>query len=112
MKLLLDNWEILLAIGGPILAWIGGRSRMRAQLKKAEAEAKDVELGTISSNFKVYQDLINDLEDRFKRRIEELEEDLGKMKTLNTELRKAISNQERYIERLKEKLKSYEELEG
>ena len=115
-KFIGTNWElisgIIFTIFGPVIAWVVGRKRKEAQLIREQAEAKDVQLGTISTNFKMYQQLIDDLELRFKRRIEELEEDLDKMKTLNTELRKAISNQEKYIQKLKERLRNYEKLEG
>jgi len=111
MEFILQHWEVIVATLSPIIAWFGGRKLMKTQQSKAESEAAGVELDTISSNFKVYQDLINDLEGRFKRRIEELEKDLERMKTLNVESRKVIRNQERYIQKLKVKLSSYEELE-
>lgn len=111
MNFILQNWEIIMAIIGPIAGWCGNRAYKKNQLKKEKAQTTEVELNTISTNFKVYQDLINDLESRFKSRIEELELDLAKMKTLNKELRTAISDQETYIKKLKKKLEEYEKLE-
>lgn len=111
MNFIIDNWELILAGLTPIAGWFGGRKMLKSQLKKSNEEAKDIELNNISSNFKLYQDVINDLEDRFKKRIEELELDLEKIRTLNSELRKVVRNQENYINKLREKIKSYEKLE-
>lgn len=112
MEFFVKYWEVLFAILSPIAAWVVGRRRKEAQLKKEQAEAKELELGSVSSNFKIYQDVINDLEVRFKKRIEELEADLERMKTLNEELRKMLSGQEKYIKRLTAKVEKYEKLEN
>ena len=55
-KFIVDNWEIIFAIVSPIAAWFGSRAFKENQLKREKAETKGVELDTISSNFKVYQD--------------------------------------------------------
>lgn len=112
MKFVIENFQTLFLplitlIGG----WIGSKELQKYKNKQAKSEATNSELNNISRNFEVYQTLIDDLENRFKSRITELEEDLEKVKTLNEELRKTISNYEKYIKKLKLKLAEYEELE-
>lgn len=111
MNYILENWDKIFMVLGPIASFLLGKELKKLQVKKASAEVEESQLNNISSNFKVYQDLINDLEVRFKNRISDLELDLDKMKTLNSELRKAISNQEKYIKKLQAKLEEYEKLE-
>ena len=106
-----ENWETIALIVGPLLAWFAGDKKIfKNKVVLSNEEVKSAELNNITTNFKVYQDLITDLENRFKNRILELEEDLNKMKVLNEELRKALGNQERYIKKLQVKLESYEKL--
>lgn len=112
-KFIVDNIQWLVTVIGITVAWfVGDQKILKNKAKLSEEQVDSAKLGNITANFKVYQDLINDLEDRFKKRIDELEIDLEKMKTLNQELRRAISNQEKYIKKLQEKLDSYEKLEG
>lgn len=111
-ELLNENWKfVLTVIILPLVTWFAGRKHlMYSNIKKSQAEVTEAELGNITSNFKVYQDLINDLERRFKVRIQELEEDIAKIKLLNEELRKQISSQEKYIKKQQEKIDNYEKL--
>ena len=113
MNWLTNNWEIILTlIIIPIITWFAGRKHlMQSQVKLSDAEVTGATINNIIANFKVYQDLINDLEERFKHRIEELEGDLEKLKTLNKELRKQIGINERYIKRQQVKIDEYEKLE-
>lgn len=109
---IIENWEI---ISGAILtaaAFIGGRKLKDIEIKKASEEVKGNALDNISSNFKVYQELINDLESRFKSRIIELEEDLERMRLVSIDMRNAITDNENYIKQLKSKLSKYEDLEN
>lgn len=92
--------------------WYFDRKKLNSQLKQSQSETTASDLGNISKNFEVYQSIINDLELRFKTRILELEEDLSKIKVLNEELRKVISDQEKYIKKLQKNLDKYEKLEG
>ena len=62
MNIITENWGIIVAVVGPVAAWFGSRKFKELQLKRAKAETIEVELNTISSNFKVYQNLINDLD--------------------------------------------------
>jgi uncharacterized coiled-coil protein SlyX len=104
-----DNWVALLAPISSLLTYIFVKRKY--QKKEIALKDKDIEGATIknvTANFKVYQDLINDLEIRFKNRIDELELDLDKMKELNNELRKAVARQEKYINKLQLKLDKYE----
>jgi uncharacterized coiled-coil protein SlyX len=112
MNYIIEHWETIALIVTPILAWFAGDKKIfKNKVELSNEEVKSAELNNITVNFKVYQDLITDLENRFKNRIFELEEDLNKMKILNEELRKAIGNQEKYIKKLQNKLEDYEKLE-
>lgn len=109
---IIQHWETISLIVLPILAWFAGDKKIfKNKVELSNEEVKSAELNNITSNFKVYQDLITDLETRFKNRILELEEDLNKMKVLNEELRKALGNQEKYIKKLQAKIETYEKLE-
>lgn len=113
MDFFINNWEIITTlIVIPLVGWLVKRRFIdKAEIKVSQSQAKDAQLNTISTNFKVYQDLIDDLEKRFKSRIIELEEDVERMNTLNTELRKVVADQENYILRLQTKISNYEKLE-
>lgn len=102
--------SILLPFITLIGGWIGNRELHRWKTKQEKNKADNTELNNISENFRIYQNLINDLETKFKSRISELEEDLEKVKVLNEELRRTISSYEKYIRKLKLKLAKYEEL--
>ena len=112
MNTISDNFtNIILPLITLIGGWIGNKELHKWRNRNAKNEATDGELNNISKNFEVYQKLIDDLENRFKSRILDLEEDLEKVKTLNEELRKTVSNYEKYIKKLKLKLTKYERLE-
>lgn len=109
MNFIIENWGyILSSILIPIATWIGGRKLQAIAYKKSNEELKANQLDNLASNFSVYQNLINDLETRFKNRIGELEEDIERMKILNQELRKVVSDQERYIKKLRIKIADHE----
>lgn len=108
-ELLSQYWDKLIApVVGAIVWFFTKRHYQQVAIKEKETNIEGKEIQNITANFKVYQDLINDLEERFKARIEELEADLSKMKALNDELRKAVARQERYINKLQVKLDNYE----
>jgi len=113
MDFIIQNWKELIwsPLVGITVWYFTKRNLQKTSEDKSRASVTGDNLGNITVNFKVYQDLINDLEERFKKKINDLEEDLNKMKILNEELKRAISNQERYIKKLKAKLDSYE-MEG
>lgn len=111
MEFILTHWEKLMAPVTGIAVWYyTKRTTQKSNEAIVAAEATSAHLGNITSNFKVYQELINDLEERFKKRIEDLEEDLDKMRVLNEQLRKAIAGQEKYINKLLTKLGNYEDV--
>lgn len=111
MRFIIENMHIIAPIVSGVLGWTGSYGLRKVKLKGENNNVIGGEIDLLSQNFKVYQELINDLENRFKMRITELEEDLERIVSLNRELRNALSTQERYIKKLKLKLKSYEELE-
>lgn len=112
MEFILEHWEKLLApITGIATYFFVTKKFQKRELAAKDADITGANLGNVTANFEVYQNLINDLEDRFKKRIQELEEDLEKMKVVNDELRKAIARQERYINKLQIKIDNYEGLE-
>lgn len=109
IKFLADNWEAFLTpITGIVTYFFTKRKFQKRELAKQDAGVTGANLANVSANFEVYQNLINDLEARFKKRVEELEIDLEKMKTLNEELRSAVARQEKYINKLLTKLEKYE----
>ncbi|MGK2864903.1 MAG: hypothetical protein ACSLE0_23425 [Chitinophagaceae bacterium] len=107
--LILDNWDKLLVPATAIITWVFVKRRYQnRELAKSDADLTGANLGNVTANFEVYQNLITDLETRFKNRIGELESDLDRMKALNEELRAAVQRQERYINKLLIKLDKYE----
>lgn len=111
-QFLLEHWNSILAVLGPITAWIAGRKMQKIQIKKEEAESDISQIRVLAENLKMYQELLDDAEARFKAVRIELENELAEMKILNQELRKVISEQEKYIKKLKLKIDNYEKLEG
>jgi fido (protein-threonine AMPylation protein) len=112
IQFIANNWQAIIGTIGIVIAWfVGDKNLLKNKVKLSDEEVDNAKLGNINANFKVYQELINDLEIRFKNRIHDLEEDLDKMKILTLELRKAVSDQETYIKKLHKKLESYEKLE-
>jgi uncharacterized membrane protein YhiD involved in acid resistance len=108
-EFIIENWEAILVPVTGLVVWIfSKRHFQKLQLESDQIDNNTKNLGNVTANFEVYQKLIDDLEVRFKNRIEELEKDLDKMKTLNNELRSAVARQERYINKLLIKLDSYE----
>jgi len=112
LEFLEKNIQWIIMTGGIVVAWfVGKKDLLKSKVKLSQVEIEAQEIENVTSNFKVYQDLITDLEDRFKSRIDDLELDLEKFKDLNLELRKIIANQERYNKKLQTKLDKYEKLE-
>lgn len=111
-EFLSNNLQFLIGTIGVIIAWfVGKKDLLKKKVKLSQAEVESQEIENVTKNFKVYQDLITDLENRFKGRIDELKLDLQIIKDLNLELRKVISNQEKYIKKLKIKIEKYEKFE-
>ena len=111
-KFLLDNIEIIIGGITTIIAYFTGKGKiLKNKVKLSAADVDKANLDNLKDHFKAYQDLITDLENRFKSRIADLEEDLERMKTLNSELRGAIARQEKYINKLLVKLNKYESAE-
>lgn len=111
-EFLTNNIQWIVMTGGLIVAWfVGKKDLLKKRVKMSQAEIDSQEIENVTKNFRVYQDLITDLEERFKSRIDVLELDLEKFKDLNLELRKVISNQEKYITKQKIKIDGYEKLE-
>lgn len=110
LEFLIQNWEqfIWTPIVGFVTWYFTKRNLQKAEEAKATADVTGAHLNNITANFEVYQNLINDLEARFKARIQELEEDLEKMKVINEDLRKAVSRQEKYIKKLLLTIEGYE----
>lgn len=112
IQFLQDNWQSIGMTIGLIVAWfVGKKDLLKKRVKMSQTEIESREIENVTKNFKVYQDLITDLEERFKGRIDDLELDLQKIKDLNLELRRVISNQEKYIDKLKQKISGYERLD-
>ena len=65
MDFITNNLEWILPIITGIITWFASRKFKKAELRTVESEDTSGELSNISQNFKVYQELINDLEDRF-----------------------------------------------
>lgn len=113
MKFITENFStIILPFITLMGGWLGNRGMQKWKGKHAKNEATGGELNNITKNFELYQKLIDDLDVKFKNRILDLEDDLERVKTLNEELRKTVSNYEKYIKKLKLKLTNYEELGG
>ena len=91
MNIITEHWEIISSTAAVVLAYFGGKKAKDIELKRGNEDYKSEALNNISSNFKAYQDLINDLEPRFKSR---------------------ISDQENYIKKLKVRLLKYENVEN
>ena len=111
IDLITEHWDKVVAGIGAVAAFFAGRKQKQIAIKKSKAELEGVEVKGVAQNVELYQALIDDLSKRFQSRVDELEDDLERIKSLNEELRKAISDQEVYIKKLKRKIQEYEELE-
>lgn len=111
LNFILENWKAVVAIIlGPIISFFAGKTQQEAQIQRAQAENKNAEIGNVENIIEVYQKSLDDLKVRFEERVLELTADVERMNTLNAELRKAVSSQEKYIKKLKNKLAEYEGL--
>lgn len=112
MNFIMDNIQYFINIAvGAVVYFITKYRLQKLNESKSKADILEINIENVSATFEVYQDLLNDLEKRFKLRIEDLEEDLEKLKLLNQELRKQIGSSERYIRRQQLKIDKYEKLE-
>ena len=113
-EFLIQNWAIIVTlIIVPVLSWFGGRKHLlSSQIDQSQAQVTSTNIDNVTATLEVYKDALDDLEVRFKNRIADLESDLDRMSVLNTELRKVISGNEKFIKRLQNKLDKYEKLEG
>ena len=109
---LTNNWSQIALIVGGIFAWYGGRKHLlKSQVNQSNAEVTSANIDNVTATLDVYKNALDDLEKRFKLRIKELTEDLDILDIQNTELRKVIKDNAKYITNLITKLKKYEELE-
>jgi len=111
-EFLISNWQAIAGIVGVTGAWFGGKKHLlNSQVKQSQAEVTGANIDNVTATLDVYKRALDDLEVRFKKRIQELTEDLEILSIQNTELRKVISDNEKYIKRLIIKLKDDEKLE-
>lgn len=111
MKFIAENWEIIFAIVSPIITFFATKGIKDTQLVTLKEELESVKIINVSKNLEIYQEIINDLNSKFKERITEYSLEIEELKTLNEELRKLVKDQGLIITRLEEKLAQYEKLE-
>jgi len=112
MNWIAEHWEkVLIPIAGIVTWFFTKKDAQRIAREKSEADVTGANLGNVTDTFKVYQNLINDLELRFKAQLEDLQTDIDELRTVNNELRAAVNRQEQYISKLKIKLTQHEGLE-
>jgi len=111
MNWIAENWEkVMIPITGIVAWFFTKRDAQKVALEKSEADVTGANLGNVTDTFKVYQNLINDLETRFKSQMDDLQGEIEELRVLNGELRSAVNRQEQYINKLKIKLTNYEGL--
>lgn len=102
---------ILAAIAGFKWDWI----MKKLNIKKEEADLKNSSLDNLEKNIKIYQDLVTDLDERYKSRIKDYEEnfqetidrlrdeiktlndEVKSLKTINSELKSFLTKQTKTI---------------
>lgn len=101
MEFVLNNLEwiittVISSIAG-ISMYFRGKKVQQLKNNKSEKEIESTGIKVHEENIKLYQTLLDDLESRFKNRINILENDVTRMIKLNEEANEVISRQEKYI---------------
>lgn len=101
MEFVLNNLEwiittVISSIAG-ISMYFRGKKVQQLENNKSEKEIESTGIKVHEENIKLYQTLLDDLESRFKNRINILENDVTRMIKLNEEANEVINRQEKYI---------------
>lgn len=112
MKFIVENWELIVAILSPVITFFATKNMKDIQLNKLKEELEGIKVVNVSKNLEIYQDIIDDLNEKFKKRLDEYSNEIDELKNLNDELRKVVKDQNEIIKRLETKLAKYEKLEG
>lgn len=78
--------EFITALGGGAVAWIFGRKRKAIELSKAQEELESSKSTNIENNLAIYQKMIDDIDERSRKRIEELINEVETLKKRYEEL--------------------------
>lgn len=107
-----ENWVLIVTnVITPVLTFFTTRRLNENKLDKLKTELENLKIVNVSKNLEIYQEIIDDLNEKFKERINEYALEIDELKTLNEELRKLVRDQGRIISRLEEKLAKYEKPE-
>jgi len=91
----------------------------KLNIKKEGINAENLTLNNLQKNLDIYQDMVTDLDKRYKSRIAEFEENFNKsmdrlrseideLKAINNELETMVKDQKMFINRQSRSLKYYE----
>lgn len=107
----------------PILTAIGAYKwdliMKKLNIKKEGINAENLTLNNLQKNLDIYQDMVTDLDKRYKSRIAEFEDNFNKsmdrlkseideLKVINNELETMVKDQKMFINRQSRSLKYYE----
>ena len=112
MKFIVENWELLTAVVTPVITFFAAKGMKDAQINRLKEELEGIKIINVSKNLEIYQDIIDDLNTKFKERLDDYALEIEELKTLNGELRKLVRDQYGLIARLESKLTKYEKLEN
>lgn len=104
-EIIKTNWsELSLAVGG-VVAYFGGRKTKNVQLKKEIQDLKSSESSNVARNMEIYQELLDDMQNRFKAQVQDIELIFEKKVEA---LQEEISRLTTVVDEFKERLSKYE----
>lgn len=87
MKILFDNWQLIIGAFGTLAAWFGGQKMKSIEEKKANSDA-------VISMQGVYDSFVKDVESKYsemRTEMNEVRKEVIELRKENTELRKQLS---------------------
>ncbi|WP_418513711.1 hypothetical protein [Corallibacter sp.] len=119
IKQIPEIYEILKYVGlviGAITLWFKDAIAMKFGIKKNNKDLEKSSLNNLQQNMDLYQELVDDLDARYKARIErlqqEFDESFGKLQNELNELREVNRKLNSIIEKQKKTIQKYVEKYG
>lgn len=102
----IGDYVVPLAVG--VFTWLTKDRILDAlNIKRAAVEVDDARIRTIQGNLDLYQEMLTDIETRYRARLFELEEELEKFKGLTKQLQDVVERQEQIIDNQNRELALY-----
>lgn len=91
-----------------VVAWLSKDRILNVlNIKQKKTEVEDARIRTIQGNLDLYQEMLSDLDERYKRRLAELEAEIEKFRQLSEEMSTIIKEQKEFIDEQTIRLREY-----